>query len=90
MKELSNINCAVASLLLLLMMHKEITFSHRVKRYRKGSKTTEYEFYYVLYEDLLICLNTKLSKATFLFSKTDEAKVEALVQRLKKFMKIKN
>jgi hypothetical protein len=81
------IDCKKANQWFLETARAEIVNFHYVKR-RLKQKDAEYaDLYYLLYEDLLICFNTDRSKVTFLFRKTDEAKVNILVQGCKKFPK---
>ncbi|GHT19037.1 hypothetical protein AGMMS4957_02440 [Bacteroidia bacterium] len=83
-----NIDCKKANQWLLDTTRAEITNFHYIKKRRKNSKTAEYvNLYYLLYDDLMVYLNLETSKITFMFRKTDEAKVDALVRGFKKFPK---
>jgi hypothetical protein len=83
------IDCKKANQWFVEMTRTEIINFHYVKRYLDDkSKTAEYDdLYYLLYDDLMIYFNTRESKVTFLFRKTDATKVDALVQGFKKFPK---
>jgi hypothetical protein len=82
------IDCKKANQWFLETARTEITNFHYVKRHLKDSKTVEYDdLYYLLYDDLLLYFDTAKSRVTFLFRKTDGAKVNTLVTEFKKFPK---
>ncbi|GHT21971.1 hypothetical protein AGMMS4957_11610 [Bacteroidia bacterium] len=82
------IDCRNANQWFVENVQAEITDFHYTKRHLRRSKEAEYDdLYYLLYDDLMVYFNTYKSQVTFLFRKTDTAKVEALVQAIKKFPK---
>ncbi|GHT56719.1 hypothetical protein AGMMS49982_23680 [Bacteroidia bacterium] len=83
-----DIDCKKANDWFVESVRNEIANFHYIKWQRKKNKSAEYDdLYYLLYDDLMVYFNTENSRVSFLFRKTDEAKVEALVQAIKKFPK---
>ena len=84
------INCKKANKWFVENYKHEIKDFHFNKRYFNQSKKTEYDdLFYILYDDLIIKFDTKLSLMKFLFRKTELAKIEMIVGSMKKF-KIKS
>ncbi|GHT54490.1 hypothetical protein AGMMS49982_19260 [Bacteroidia bacterium] len=82
------IDCRKANQWFVENAKAEITDFHYTKRHLRNSKEAEYDdLYYLLYDDLMVYFNTYKSQVTFLFRKTDVAKVETLIQAIKKFPK---
>ena len=64
----------------------EIQYHYFNKRYFKNGKQPENDdIYYIIYDDLLVNLDTNYSVVRFLFSKTHISKVEALAKQFRKF-----
>jgi hypothetical protein len=64
----------------------EIRHQYFNKRYFKESKRPEYDdIYYIIFDDLLVNLDTNGSAVRFLFSKTHLSKVEALAKEFRRF-----
>jgi hypothetical protein len=64
----------------------EIRDLHYFKRYFNGSKKAELDdIFYILYDDLIVDFDTNCSTVRFLFRKTDTAKVDSIINRIKKF-----
>ncbi|GAP72045.1 hypothetical protein SAMD00024442_22_38 [Candidatus Symbiothrix dinenymphae] len=83
-----DIDCKKANDWFVESVRHEITNFHYIKRQWKKNKAAEYDdLYYLLYDDLMVYFNIEDSQVTFLFRKTDVAKVETLIQAIKKFPK---
>ena len=80
------INCKKANNWFSKTYKSEIKDSCFSKRYFNGSKTAELDdIFYVLYDDLLVDFDSNSSTVRFLFRKTSIAKVEGLINEIKKF-----
>ncbi len=80
-----DIDCKKASQWLMETHSQEIKDLHYNKLYFSNSKNAEYDdIFYFLYDDLMIDFDTNKSRVRFLFRKTEFAKVEALINSIKK------
>ena len=64
----------------------EIKDCHYIKRFLTGGKKAEYdEVYYVLYDDLMVNINSNDGAVVLMFRKTDINKVEDILTGIQKF-----
>jgi len=82
----NDIDCKKANAWFLENYESEIKDCYFDKRYNRRSKKSEYDdIFYILYDDLIVCFDHGLSSIKFLFRKTDNVKVEALIAGINVF-----
>jgi len=80
------IDCKKAGKWFVETYKKDIKDLHFGKRYFKRSKTAEYDdIFIILYDDLIVYLNTNCSTVRLLFRKTDINKVEEIATGMRRF-----
>lgn len=66
----------------------EIRKNYFLKRYFNGSEQAELDdVFYILFDDLMVNLDSANSTVRFLFSKTDIGKVDSIIKAIKRFKK---
>ncbi len=69
----------------------EIRKNYFLKRYFNGSEQAELDdVFYILFDDLMVNLDSANSTVRFLFSKTDIGKVDSIIKEIKRFKKRNN
>lgn len=79
------IDCRKANLWFIENYKTEIKDYYYAKRYMKNSKAELDDIFYVLYDDLIVDIDTNNDIVRFLFRKTNITKVEEIINGLKKF-----
>jgi hypothetical protein len=81
-----NIDCKKAKSWFFDKYKPEIRHHYFDKRYYNRSKNPEYDdVFYILYDDLIVYLDTNQSIVRFLFQHTEIRKVEDVIQGIRKF-----
>ncbi|MCX6244699.1 MAG: AAA family ATPase [Bacteroidetes bacterium] len=81
-----NIDCKRAKSWFSEKYKPEIRHHYFDKRYYNRSKNPEYDdVFYILYDDLIVYMDTNQSVVRFLFQHTDIKKVEEVIQGVRKF-----
>lgn len=81
-----NIDCRKANEWFLENYRNNVWKYYYIKRPINGSKHAVLDdIYYLVFDDLLIYFDTNSSEAKFLFSSTDELKVQSMVDGIRKF-----
>jgi len=84
--KLIKVNCKRANKWFLENFKNEIKYHYFNKRDYRGGKSVEYDdIFYVIYEDLIVNIDTRLEIVRLLFCKTDSPKVEALAKEFVRF-----
>ena len=85
-----NIDCKKANAWFSSNYNNEIKNIHYNKRYFNRSKNAEFDdVFYILYDDLIVDFDTNQSVVRFLFQKTDDHKVETVINDIKRFRRKK-
>ena len=80
------IDCRKANEWFIEAYKAEIKDHYFIKRYFSDRKQAELDdIFYFLYDDLIVYFDTNCSVARFLFKKTDQAIIEELIKKIKKF-----
>jgi hypothetical protein len=86
----SEIDCMKVNNWMLENYKHVIKNQYYSKCYSRKTKQAEYRnIFYILHDDLLVCLDNYYHSARFLFHKTDFSKVETLIEAIKKFKRKK-